>query len=108
MQPTVERKSTEEKLSSTGVFEPFSLSGYQLILNFHFENLVSTNIFFSFCDIVLWGDKQLFWEGNGKIKPFAVDASFCMHKPCPAADPGTAIAPDSYSGSLSEPSGLHS
>lgn len=34
--------------SSTGVFEPFSLSGYQLILNFHFENLASTNIFFHF------------------------------------------------------------
>lgn len=100
MHPTVERKSTEEKLSSTGVFEPFSLSGYQLILNFHFENLASTNIFFHFV--------IQFWEGNGKIKPFAVDASFCMHKPCPAADPGTAIAPDSYSGSLSEPSGLHS
>lgn len=46
--PTVERKSNEEKLSSTGVFEPISLSGYQLILNFHFENLVSTNIFFHF------------------------------------------------------------
>lgn len=31
-----------------------------------------------------------------------------MHKPCPAADPGAAIVPDSYSGSQSEPSDLHS
>lgn len=107
----VGRRSTEEKLSSAGIFEPSDLSRNQLVLNFHFEDLVSTNIYIYFFHFVIEYCKvtrNCLRKKIGTWKPWQwLQPSVCISLSL-LQNPGAATAPNSYSGSPSEPSNLYS